>query len=69
MGWRSYTLMKHANFSSRVASQFKKKNKKKAKKRKQYDDQLVAIMGDNGYDDFDEFSRDMLNMTAPAIFG
>jgi len=69
MGWNSYKLMKRANYSKRISSIFKVKKKKKKKKSKNgYDELLIDIMTDNGYDDFADFSRDMLNMTSDNIF-
>lgn len=73
IGWNTYKIMKKANFSKRVTELFnekkqKKKNKKKNKKKDKFDSILVDIMTDNGYDDFDEFSKDMLKMTSADLY-
>lgn len=74
LGWHSYKLMKRANYSKRTASVFKPKKKGKKKKKKgfdvqsSYDDLIIDIAQDAGYDNFEEFSKDMLNMTAANIF-
>jgi len=73
MGWNTYKLMKKANFSKRVTDLFdekkkKKKEKKRKKKSKKFDSILVDIMTDSGYDDFDEFSKDMLKMTSADLY-
>lgn len=70
-GWQSYKLMKRANYSKRMTSMFKaqKKSKKKKKKNKSgYDDLLIDIMTDNGYDDFEDFQKEMLSMTSKDLF-
>lgn len=72
MGWHSYKLMKRAKYGKRVTSMFKaqKKSKKKKKKNKstEYDDLLIDIMTDNGYDDFEDFQKEMLSMTSKDLF-
>lgn len=73
MGWNTYKIMKKANFSKRVTELFnekkkKKKDKKSKKKQKKFDSILVDIMTDNGYDDFEAFSKDMLKMTSADLY-
>lgn len=73
MGWNTYKIMKKANFSKRVTELFnekkqKKKDKKRKNKKKKFDSILVDIMTDNGYDDFDAFSKDMLKMTSADLY-
>lgn len=78
IGWNSYKLMKKGEFSTRVANMFKppkkkKKNKKKSKYNDRYDGLLIDIMTDNGFDtddmdSFEDFQREMLNMTSANVF-
>lgn len=80
MGWNSYKLMKKGSYSSRVTNMFKPpKKKKKGKKGKKskyndmYDGLLIDIMTDNGFDvedmdSFEEFQKEMLNMTSSNVF-
>ena len=62
--------MKKAKYGKRVTSMFKVQKKKKKKKNKSsnYDDLLIDIMTDNNYSDFEEFQREMLNMTSENVF-
>lgn len=70
LGWNSYKLMKGQGFRTSIADMFKeekkrkKKEKKMAKKKKKSDNLLVEIMTDGGYDDFEEFQREMLSCTS-----
>jgi len=78
LGWNSYKLMKKGNYGSRVTNMFKPpKKKKKGKKNKDkfhnYDGLLVDIMSDNGFDvddmdSFEDFQKEMLNMTSESVF-
>jgi len=78
LGWNSYKLMKKGDYNSRVVNMFKPpKKKKKGKKSKNnpgnYDGLLIDIMSDNGFDvddmdSFEEFQKEMLNMTSANIF-
>ena len=70
LNWDSYKIMKKAKYSKRVSSMFKVQKKKKKKKNKSssYDDLLIDIMTDNNYSDFEEFQKEMLNMTAENVF-
>lgn len=79
IGWNSYKLMKKGEFNSRVTNMFKPpKKKKKDKKNKskyndKYDGLLIDIMTDNGFDtddmdSFEDFQREMLNMTSANVF-
>lgn len=79
LGWDSYSLMKRGKFSKRTLEHFKKykkskKDKKKKKKNSKYEcvidigeGAFGSFMSDvastNGYDDFEEFSLDMLDAT------
>lgn len=68
LGWNSYKLMRKADFSKRTLAQFKKMNKKKKKKKKKAIDSSVGmlfgdIIADNGYNDYEEFRDDMLDMS------
>lgn len=73
IGWNSYKLMRRSKYSKRVASAFKplKKGKKKKKKgfnvQNSYDDLIIDIIQDQGYDNFEEFQKDMLNMTSDNV--
>lgn len=71
-GWQSYKLMKRANYSKRMTSVFKAQKKSKKKKKKKdsqgYDELLIDIMTDNGYDDFEDFQKEMLSMTSKDVF-
>lgn len=71
-GWKSYKLMKRSNYNKRVTAMFKPEKKKKKKKNKGngkgYDDLLIDIMTDNGYDDFEDFQKEMLSMTSADLF-
>ena len=70
LGWNSYKLMKGQGFRTSIAEMFKeekkrkKKEKKMKKKRKKSDNILVELMTDGGYDDFEEFQREMLSCTS-----
>lgn len=70
LGWDSHKIMKRAHFGKRFRNVFKAKKKKKKKNGRKtgYEDILIDIMTDNGYDDFEEFSRDMLDMTSANVF-
>ena len=79
VGWNSYKLMKQGEFGSRVTNIFKPpKKKKKNKKNKskydgKYDGLLIDIMTDNGFDmddmdNFEDFQKEMLNMTSSNVF-
>lgn len=72
IGWNSYKLMRRSKYSKRVASTFKplKKGKKKKKGfnvKDSYEDLLIDIVQEQGYDNFEEFEKDMLNMTADNV--
>ena len=75
-GWNSYKIMKSANYSNRVSGMFKPPKKKKKKKSKyddKYDGLLIDIMTDNGFDtddidSFEDFQKEMLNMTSANVF-
>lgn len=70
-GWDSMKLMKHKDVSKKVTKIMKnnkKKDKKKKKKDKSNDDFIVNIITDGGYDDFEQFSEEMLNFTADQVF-
>lgn len=68
-GWDSYKIMKKAKYSKRVTSMFKvQKKKKKKNKSSNYDDLLIDIMTDNNYSDYEEFQKEMLNMTSDKVF-
>lgn len=68
-GWNTYKMMKRAGYSKRQIGMFsnKKKKKKKSKKRKKIDSQIGMVLDDMvidlGYDSYDEFSEDMLDMS------
>ena len=74
LGWDGIKIMKRSGASKKATKLLKeqlkkdKKKKKKNKKEKAVDDFLVKIMGDNDYDDFEEFEKDMLNMKSSNIF-
>lgn len=75
LGWDSYALMKRANFNKRTLSKFKKfkRTKKKDKKKNKKSQECTVEIGtsfgsfmndiaeENGYDDYEEFSIDMLD--------
>ena len=72
-GWNSYKIMKHAKYSKRERDLFKpvKKAKKKSKKKAEkmmkqlgVEDTLVQIFEDMGYDDFEDYEKEMLSMTS-----
>ena len=67
LGWNSYKLMKKMNYGKSVTKIFKesKKDKKKKKKQEKF---LIDIMTDNGYDDFEQYSKEMLDFTSSNIF-
>ena len=75
-GWNSYKIMKNAKYSKREMNMFKpikkaKKNKKKTKKMMKnlgVEDTLVQIFEDMGYDDFEDYRKEMLSMTSDDIF-
>jgi len=71
LGWDGIKLMKKSGSSKRATKllkEQKKKGKKKNKKNKDVDDFMIKIMGDNDYDDFSDFEKDMLNFTSANIF-
>lgn len=68
MGWNSYKLMKKSNYGKSVTNIFKKNSKKAKKERKKRDKLLIDIMTDNGYDDFEQFARDMEDFTSSNVF-
>ena len=70
LGWNTYHMMKRAGYSKRQAARIgnkKVKKKKKSKKEKYIDSQvgfvLDDLVSDIGYDSYEEFSMDMLDMT------
>lgn len=76
-GWNSYKIMKNAKYSKRERDMFKpiKKAKKKKKKRTEkmmkqlgVEDSIVQIINDMGYDDFEDYQREMLSMTSDDLF-
>lgn len=74
-GWNSYKIMKNSKYSKREINMFKpvkkaKKNKKNKKAMKQLgvEDTLVQILGDMGYDDYEDYAKEMLTMTSSDIF-
>lgn len=73
LGWDGIKLMKKAGASKRATKLMKEqakkhKKKKKKKKNKDVDDFLVKVLGDNNYDDFEDFEKEMLNFTSANIF-
>ena len=80
LGWDAYGIMKKSGYNKRTLAKFnpkkiKKKNKKAEKKRKKRQEReardnemLREIMFDAGYDDFDEYSKELLNMTSANVF-
>ena len=71
LGWNSYKLMKRSKYSKRVASTFKPLKKGKKKKgfdvQDSYDSLIIDIIQDQGYDNYEEFEKDMLNMTSSNV--
>lgn len=70
LGWDGIKLMKRSGVSkniTRIMKDKKKKNKKK-KGKGTADEFLIQIMGDNNYDDFNDFQKEMLNFTSKNIF-
>lgn len=73
-GWNSYKLMKKARYGKRVTGMFKPPKKKRKKKSSRidgdFDGLLIDIMTDNGFegDSFEDFQREMLNMTSENVF-
>ena len=59
----AYDLLKKAD------KREKKQRKKNKKKNKIKDDFMSTLVFDNGYETFEDFQDDMLNMTAANIFG
>ena len=59
----AYDLLKKADKTE------KKQRKKNKKKNKIKDDFMSTLVFDNGYETFEDFQDDMLNMTAANIFG
>lgn len=79
LGWNSMSVMKQTvgqlDETSALACALRREklNKKKEKKRKKKqskaaDEFLAKVMGDNGYDEFEDFQNDMLNMSLNNIF-
>jgi hypothetical protein len=71
MGWDGVKLMKRTGMGKNAAKMLKeqkKEKKKKNKKNKDLDEFIVKIMGDNSYDDFGDFEKEMLNFTSENIF-
>jgi len=72
MGWNSVKFMKRSGINSRLRSiveSEKKMNKKKKKKKRKTDDSLMRIVTDGGYDSFEAFQSEMLDMTSESVFG
>lgn len=73
-GWDALKLMREQKVGKKVRSIIKdteKERKRKKKKKKAYgatDNFLVNLAGDNGYDSFGDFERDLLNMRSEDIF-
>lgn len=74
-GWNSYKIMKNSKCSKRERNLFKPiKKAKKGKKAKKamrelgVEDTLVQIFEDMGYDDYEDYAKEMLNMTSADVF-
>ena len=76
-GWNSYKIMKNSNYSKRERELFKPVKKAKKKKKNKgknamremgLEDSIVQIFEDMGYDDFEDYRKEMLSMTSDDLF-